>query len=91
MRSSQVPLYLHEEIMLLALRDEKGTVEFGTNYVHAICGAILAELLMAGRISVAEGKKKLVNPVSDEPLGDPVLDECLQNAPVGCPGVFLVA
>ena len=79
MRSSQAPLYLHEEIMLLALRDEKGTVEFGTNYVHAICGAILAELLMAGRISVEEGKKKLVNPLSDEPFGDPVLDECLQK------------
>ena len=70
-------LYVHEEIMLLALRDEEGTVEFGSNYAYAMCGAILAELLMAGRISVEEGKKKLVNPVSEEPLGDPVLDECL--------------
>jgi hypothetical protein len=38
----QTPLYLHEEIMLLALRDEAGTVEFGSNYVYTICAAILA-------------------------------------------------
>ncbi len=72
-------LFLHEEIMLLALRDEEGTVEFGSNYVCAMCGAILAELLLAGRISVEDGKKKLVNLVSDEPIGDPVIDECLDK------------
>lgn len=75
----QTPLCFHEEIMLLALRDEKGTVEFGSMYGYALGGAILAELLLADRISVEEGKKKLVNLVSDEPIGDPVIDECLKK------------
>lgn len=79
MARRQIRLYLHEEIMLLALRDERGTVEFGSNYVYAMCGAILAELLLAGRISVEKGKKKLVNLVTDELLGEPILDECLQK------------
>ncbi len=57
----QTSLYLHEEIMLLALRDEQGTVEYGTNYVYAMCGGILAELLLAGRITVEDNRKKLVN------------------------------
>lgn len=32
-------LYLHEEIMLLALRDKEGTVASGTMYNFAIGGA----------------------------------------------------
>jgi len=72
-------LYFHEEIMLLALRDEKGTVEAGGTYAYAMGGAILAELLLAGRISVEQGKKKLVNLDDDTPLGEPVLDDCLKK------------
>ena len=79
MRRRQTSLYLHEEIMLLALRDEGGTVELGSMYLYAIAGAVLSELLLVGRISVEEGKKKLVNVVSNEPLGEPIIDECLEK------------
>lgn len=79
MSCRQTQLYLHDEILLLALRDEEGTVEFGSMYGYALGGAILAELLLAGRISVDEGKRKLVNLVSNEPLGEPIIDECLRK------------
>ena len=79
MPQRQTPLYLHEEIMLLALRDEEGTVDFGSMYGYALGGAILAELLLAGRISVDEGTRKLVNLVSDEPIGEPIIDEFLRK------------
>ncbi len=79
MSRRQTQLYLHEEILLLALRDDEGTVEFGSMYGYALGGAILAELLLAGRISVDEGRRKLVNLVSDEPLGEPIIDECLRK------------
>lgn len=73
-------LFLHEELMLLALRDKKGTVEFGTNYSHAIGAAILAELLLDQRISIEVVKRsKLVNVTSGKPLGDPLIDECLDS------------
>jgi hypothetical protein len=47
-------------------------------------GAILAELLLSGRIEVEydgrrKGKKKFARVVSDESLGDPLLDECLER------------
>lgn len=77
--SRPIQLYLHEEIMLLALRDEAGTVAYGSMYSYALGGALLAELLLAGRIAVDEGKRKLVNLVSDEPFGEPVIDECLRK------------
>ena len=71
-------LLLHEEIMLLALRDKRGTIAPGTMYQYAIGGAVLAELLLDKRIGVEEKKKKkLVNLVSSEPVGDPLIDECL--------------
>lgn len=74
------PLYLHEEILLLALRDQKGTVASGTNYRYAIGGAVLAELLLTGRVAVdAEKKKKFLRLVDPKPFGDPVLDECLDK------------
>ncbi len=70
-------LLLYEEITLLALREEAGTVIGSSTYPYAVAGAIAAELLLAGRIRVEEGKKQLVEVVSAERLGDPLLDECL--------------
>ena len=45
-------LQFREEIMLLALKDEEGTTASGTRCAHAVGGAVLAELLMTGRIEV---------------------------------------
>ncbi len=77
MRRSR-PLYLHEEILLLALNDEKGTVHFGASFDQAAGGALMAELLLAGRLGVdgEKGKARVVVKNST-PLGDPLLDECL--------------
>ena len=77
----QNTLFLHEEILLLALRDEEGTIASGgTMYQYAIGAALLAELLLSKRIEVEQsGKKKLVNLVSTNPLGEPLVDECLEK------------
>ena len=77
MASHQTPLYLHEEILLLALRDKEGTLVGG--YWYPMGGAILAQLLLAGRIAVTEDRKKLVDLVSSKPVGEPVIDECLKK------------
>ena len=50
-------LFLHEEVMLLALGEEKGTVIAEESYRFALGGAVLAELLLEKRIAVAEKKK----------------------------------
>ena len=50
-------LFLHEEIMLLALAEEKGTVIADDSHRFALGGAILAELLLEKRIAVVEKKK----------------------------------
>jgi hypothetical protein len=71
-------LHLHEQILLLALRDEKGTPESKAGmYRLALGGAILSELLLAGCIVVGEDKKKRVELVKTKRLYDPILDECL--------------
>ncbi len=73
-------LHLHEEIMLLALRDKEGTVFSGTMYNFAIGGAVLAELLMEKRIDVETVKeKKLARVLITDPVGDPLMDECLSR------------
>ena len=71
------PLYLHEEVTLLALRDCEGTIVTGSMHDYTIGGAILAELLLAQRLAVEERKKKLVDVLSDKPIGEPLIDECL--------------
>jgi len=76
----QSTLFLHEEVMLLALRDEEGTIASGTMYQYAIGAAILAELLLNQRIALDESrKKKLVNLLSSTPLGEPLIDQCLEK------------
>jgi len=77
---TQNTLFLHEEIMLLALRDEEGTIEPGTMYQYAIGGAILAELLLNERIGIEElKKKKLINLLNTTQIGESLIDECLEK------------
>jgi golgi phosphoprotein 3 len=64
-------LFLHQEIMLLALHDEKGTVA-SSFYPYAIGGAVLAELLLRNVISLdSKHRMTLTNNLS---LNDPFLD-----------------
>ena len=73
-------LHLHEQLMLLALRDEKGTLESkATMYAYALGGAMLAELGLKGKIRISDDKKAFVDLVDRSPLGDGVLDECLDK------------
>ena len=71
-------LFLYEEIMLLALKDEEGTIASGTMYNYAVGGAIIAELLLNQSIAVDQSKKKkLVSVNNPELLNDSLIDEWL--------------
>jgi len=64
MSSASTNLHLHEQVLLLALRDRKGTPEFRAGFHHlALGGAILAELALGGCIRIEEGKKAFVDAV----------------------------
>jgi len=75
--NQQSQLFLHEEILLLALQDKKGTVASGTWYTQALAGALLAELVLAGRIRSTADRGKL-EVVDTKTLGEPLLDDCLE-------------
>ncbi len=78
--SDRTELHLHEQLMLLALRDEKGTLESRASmYSYALGGAMLAELSLRGKIRIGDDKKAFVDVVDRSPLGEPVLDECLDK------------
>ncbi len=78
--NSRERLPLHEEVLLLALRDAEGTIASGTMYQYAIAGGILAELVLRGRISVdGSRRKKRAEVVDRSPTGAPLLDECLER------------
>lgn len=73
-------LRLHEEILLLALKDEEGTTYSGTSWPYAVAGAVLAELLLEGRLCLEERKgKNFVSLVNSTPLGEPVADQVLEK------------
>lgn len=72
-------LLLHEELMLLALHDEKGTIASGFAS-FGIAGAIAAELLLQERIRLDRSRRrKLVEVRNIRRIGDPVVDECLKK------------
>lgn len=78
MMARECALGLHHELLLLALRDHKGTTYTYGTYVQALGGALLAELAAAGRVAlVAERKKTFVELRDPRPLGDGILDEAL--------------
>ncbi len=75
--NSRKPLHLHEEILLLALHDEKGTTSMGGFFANAMGGAMLSELVMSKQIAISDDKQKKVSLLDSTPVGDPILDECL--------------
>lgn len=76
--SKTPPLRIYEEIMLLGLRNDKGTPH--TSFLeYVLGGAILAELLLEGRILVDDDKKKFIGVKSTETLSDELLDEALEK------------
>jgi golgi phosphoprotein 3 len=71
-----------EELLLLALCDQKGTHAFGSMLPYALAGGILTELMLARRVEVdRSGKRKqdLVTLCDPTPLGDPILDDALER------------
>ena len=78
MTMTRSTLFLYEEIMLLALRNQKGTVATSFSE-HAVAGAVLAELLLDRRITLDQRRKKMVELHSAAPTGDPIIDECLER------------
>jgi golgi phosphoprotein 3 len=72
------PLFLYEEIMLLALSNDKGTI-LASYPEYSIASAVLAELLLEHHISIDRTQKQLVTVNSSELIGDPIIDECLEK------------
>jgi hypothetical protein len=73
-------LHLHEEVLLLALRNDKGTVAGGVMYQQAAGGALLAELILENRVSLVTAGRSTYAVVQDpSPTGEPLLDECLRR------------
>ncbi len=77
MTSTVEDLSLPEQIVLLALRDDKGTPAFRASmHRYAIGGAILAELALGGHVRIDAENRNRVEPVASATLPDPVLEEC---------------
>lgn len=70
------PLRLYEEILLLELNDDKGTTPIDSYLKTEMAGAILAELVMIGAVTIDDDKKKRVHRVPGaKRLDDPILHE----------------
>lgn len=71
-------LELHEEVLLLCLHDEKGTLTNDT-VTYGMAGGLLAELMLAGRIAIDDTKKARVSVVDPTPTGKPEIDAALSR------------
>jgi len=69
------PLRIYEKAMLLILKDKQGTVGISL-YNYALAGALLSELFLEERL-VAEGKHHTLIVSDPTPVGNELLDECL--------------
>jgi len=78
MPPSRKNLTLYEELLLIALDDEKGTTGLESMHKNAMGGAILAELILAGAIAVGKEKKSPVTALAGTTVADPLLAECLE-------------
>ena len=71
-------LCLYEEVLLLALKDKEGSVDWkAENLGTVLAGALLAELLLLEKIEVDESRKQSVYVVDSSPMCEALLDEVL--------------
>ncbi len=74
-------LHFHEEILLLALREEDGKIEgkAGITYKILMAAAILAELVLLERIVIEDTKTLTVSVLSSRKVGNAILDARLNQ------------
>lgn len=70
-------MYLHEEVLLLALKDDTGKVDWAaSSFQMVMAGAVIAELVLDERIGIDD--KKLVTLNDDSPHENAVLDDAMR-------------
>ncbi len=72
--SHHARLALPDELLLLALDDERGTRAHATELEPGLAGAVLLDLALRGRLDVVD---KTVRAIDATPTGDAVLDHAL--------------
>lgn len=74
-------MLIAEELLLLATDDATGKSSVSTMQLDpALAGAVLMELVVAGRVGLdGEGRKAQVVVIDEAPMGDPTLDPALQS------------
>ncbi|MGB0954078.1 MAG: GOLPH3/VPS74 family protein [Planctomycetota bacterium] len=78
MNTQKPPLPLHEETLLLALRDDSGTADPYANLGLGLGAAVLAELLLQERVAIeTEGKKQFLRLIDDSTTGNTILDAAI--------------
>jgi hypothetical protein len=71
---------LHEEILLLALKDDTGKVDWKAGmFQFVMSGAVLAELLLEERITLSQDKKKRISVSNPNRHENAVLNEALDT------------
>ena len=70
-------LLLYHEVLLLAFNDETGKPESDL-YSLAVSAAVLAELVLAGRIKIEPNDGSLVHLIDSSPTGHDILDRSLR-------------
>lgn len=70
--------YLAQDLMLLALQDEKGTIvsEAASSLPYGLMGAVLMELVLQGKLDTEAGRLIVVNATT---TGDDFFDDCLNE------------
>lgn len=78
---SLYPLPVYQEVLILALRPDRGTAPAGVWTNIGVGGGMLADLALNDRISL-EGKRKKVAITDRSPMVDPLLGAALQRITV---------
>ena len=70
-----------EKLFLLLTKDSGSPESRTARSAYGLNGALLVDLLLAGRIALSEDRNPRINIVNPAPTGRPVLDQALQTLP----------
>ena len=74
-------MLISEQLFLILSGNSGGSGDWAQRGIYGLRGAVLADLLLAGRLDLTPGRDPLMRVIDDAPTNNPVLDDALSHLP----------
>ncbi|ARD41035.1 GOLPH3/VPS74 family protein [Actinomyces gaoshouyii] len=76
-------MLISEQLFPILSGSSEGSGDWALRSIYGLRGAVLADLLLAGRLDLTPGRDPMMRVIDDTPTNNPILDYVLSQLPTG--------